>query len=140
MEVQRVEHLDRRVRRMDGHVGGRLEQRLGVVEDDLQARGDEVVGRLLRPLGRHREDADDDVLLAHELPKPLVGSTVTWPIGCPTFAGSVSTTAAMLIPCSAKIDDDAIAWPSRPAPTSATLCWPCVRRILRITSSSASIE
>ena len=34
----------------------------------------------------------------------------------PTFSGSVSKTAAMLIPCSAKIGELAIAWPSRPAP------------------------
>ena len=33
-----------------------------------------------------------------------------------------------------------IACPSRPAPTRAMLCWPCVRRILRISSSSESIE
>ena len=32
----------------------------------------------------------------------------------PTFAGSVSKTAAMLIPCSAKIGELAIAWPRRP--------------------------
>ena len=30
----------------------------------------------------------------------------------------------MLIPCSAKIGELAIAWPRRPAPTSAMLCWP----------------
>ena len=34
----------------------------------------------------------------------------------------------------------AIACPSRPAPTSATLCWPWVRRILRISSSRSSID
>ena len=64
-------------------------------------------------------------------------SRATLPIGRPTFSGSVSKTAAMLIPCSAKIGELAIAWPSRPAPTSAMLCWPCVRRILRISPSSA---
>src|SRR3954452_20488492 len=68
------------------------------------------------------------------------GSTETRPIGCPSFDSSVSTTTAMLIPCSAKIEDEAIAWPRRPAPTSATLCWPWVRRIFRIASSRSSIE
>ena len=43
----------------------------------------------------------------------------------------------MLIPCSAKIGELAIASPSRPAPTSTMLCWPWVRRILRISPSSA---
>ena len=50
MEVQRVEQLDRGVRRVHRHVGRRLEQRLGVVEDDLHARRDEVVRRALRRL------------------------------------------------------------------------------------------
>ena len=44
------------------------------------------------------------------------------------------------MPCSAKIGEDAIAAPSRPAPTSAMLCWPCVRRIFRISESSDSTE
>ena len=61
------------------------------------------------------------------------------PIDPPTFSGSLSKTAAMLIPCSAKIGDEAIASPSRPAPTRAMLCWPCVRRILRISPSSESM-
>ena len=61
------------------------------------------------------------------------------PIGRPTFSGSLSKTAAMLIPCSAKIGELAIAWPSRPAPISAMLCCPCVRRILRISPSSESM-
>ena len=33
----------------------------------------------------------------------------------------------------------AIAWPRRPAPISAMLCWPCVRRILRISPSRLSM-
>ena len=36
------------------------------------------------------------------------------PIVRPTLSGSLSKTAAMLIPCSAKIGELAIAWPSRP--------------------------
>jgi hypothetical protein len=55
------------------------------------------------------------------------------------LSGSVSKTAAMLIPCSPKIGELAIAWPSLPAPTSAMLCCPCVRRILRISPSSESM-
>src|SRR5207248_1204024 len=39
------------------------------------------------------------------------------PIAPPTFSRSLSKTAAMLIPCSAKIGDEAIASPNRPAPT-----------------------
>ena len=35
--------------------------------------------------------------------------TVTFPTGSPTFAGSLSKTAAMLMPCSAKIGELAIA-------------------------------
>ena len=57
----------------------------------------------------------------------------------PIFSGSLSNTAAMLMPCSAKIGELAIAWPSRPAPMSAMLCCPCVRRILRISPSSESM-
>ncbi len=65
--------------------------------------------------------------------------TVSEPIASPTLSGSLSKTAAMWIPCSAKIGELAIAWPSRPAPTSAMLCWPCVRRIFRISPSSESM-
>ena len=122
---------------MHRHVGRRLEQRLGVVEDDLHAGRDEIVRRPLRatrpaPRARRRRRC----ARARARASRSYGSTETRPIGCPSFASSVSTTTAMLIPCSAKIEDEAIAWPSRPAPTSATLCWPCVRRILRIASSS----
>src|SRR5215468_3061184 len=49
----------------------------------------------------------------------------------PTFSGSVSTIAAMWIPCSAKIGELTIASPSRPAPTSMMLCCPWIRKILR---------
>ena len=42
------------------------------------------------------------------------------------------------MPCSAKIGDEAIAPPRRPAPINAMLCCPCVRRILRISERSES--
>jgi hypothetical protein len=45
----------------------------------------------------------------------------------------------MLMPCSAKMVELAIACPSRPAPTSAMLCWPWVRRIFLISFRSASV-
>ena len=51
MEIERVEQLDGRVRRVNRHVRRRLEQRLGVVEDDLHARTDEIVGRALSYAG-----------------------------------------------------------------------------------------
>ena len=65
--------------------------------------------------------------------------TSTWPTRRPTLSGSMSKTAAMLIPCSAKIEELPIAWPSRPAPTSAMLCWPWVRRIFRISPTRLSM-
>ena len=43
---------------MDGHVGRDLNQRLRVVEDDLDAGADEVVGYALCRLRWHGEDAD----------------------------------------------------------------------------------
>src|SRR5688572_8843873 len=66
----------------------------------------------------------------------IVRSPTRWPI----LSGSLSSTAATVMPCSAKIGELAIALPSRPAPTSAMLCWPCVRRICRISSRSASVR
>ena len=63
----------------------------------------------------------------------------TLPRRRPIFSGSLSKIAAMWMPCSAKIDELAIAWPSRPAPISAMLCCPWVRRILRISLSSESM-
>src|SRR2546430_1519591 len=50
------------------------------------------------------------------------------PIARPTRSGSLSKTAAILIPCSPEIGQLAIAWPRRPAPTSALCCCPCVSR------------
>jgi hypothetical protein len=46
------------------HVRRDVEKRLGVVEDDLHAGADHLVGDLLRGVGRHGEDGDDDVLVA----------------------------------------------------------------------------
>jgi hypothetical protein len=60
-------------------------------------------------------------------------------LGVPILAGSSSKIVTMWKPWSAKIDDPAMAWPSRPAPTSAMLCWPEVRRIPRISAISASM-
>ena len=67
-----------------------------------------------------------------------MSAIVSEPIACPTFSESLSKTAATWIPCSAKIGELAIACPRCPAPTSAMLCCPCVRRILRISPSSES--
>src|SRR4051794_11940193 len=48
VEVQRVEQVDGGAGRVDRDVRRRLEQSLGVVEDDLHAGLDEIVGDLLR--------------------------------------------------------------------------------------------
>jgi hypothetical protein len=61
-------------------------------------------------------------------------------MSAPIISVLESNTAAMLMPCSAKIAELAIACPRRPAPTSAMLCCPWVRRIFRISLSSESIE
>src|SRR5918993_5432051 len=50
VEVQGVQEIHCRVARVDRHVAGDVEQRLGVVEDDAHAGGDEIVGRRLRAL------------------------------------------------------------------------------------------
>ena len=72
VEVERVEQLDRRVGRVDGDVGRHVEERFRVVEDDLDARADQVVGRALRARGGDRQHADDDVLLPDDVGKTLV--------------------------------------------------------------------
>src|SRR4029453_1815480 len=64
VEVKRVEQVHRRARRVDRHLGRYLQQCLGVVEDDLHAGPDQVVGHLLGGIGRDSEDPHDDVLLA----------------------------------------------------------------------------
>ena len=63
----------------------------------------------------------------------------TPPTSVPIFAGSSSKIVTMWNPWSAKIDEPAIACPSRPAPISAMLCCPDVRRIPRISAISASM-
>src|SRR4051812_33963197 len=74
VEVERVEQVHGWARGVDGHVGRNLDQRLGVVEDDLDAGADEVVRHALRRLGRHGEDADDDVLLLDDALEVRVGA------------------------------------------------------------------
>src|SRR4051794_4280345 len=74
VEVEGVEEVDCGARGVDGHVGRDLHQRLGVVEDDLDAGADEVVGHALGGLGGHGQDADHDVLVAHDLLEVRVGA------------------------------------------------------------------
>ena len=52
---------------MDGDLRRHLQQRLGVVEDDLHTGVDEVVRQRLGGGVRHRENADDDVLVLDDL-------------------------------------------------------------------------
>ena len=139
VEVERVEELDGRARRMHRHVLRDVEERLGVVEDDLHAGLDHRVGDALRGFGRDGEHRNDDVLLADVLAQLVVLEMVVPPIGSPTLAGLLSNAAEMLNPWSAKIVELAIAWPSRPAPISAMLCCPCVRRIFRISAIRLSM-
>src|SRR3954451_7741666 len=63
VEVERVQEVDGRARRMDRDLWRHLQQRLGVVEDDLHARVDQLVGERLGGGGRDGEHADHDVLL-----------------------------------------------------------------------------
>src|SRR5437588_8702714 len=56
IEVEGVEQLDGRVGRVHGNVLRNVEQRFGVVEDDLDAGPDQVVGHALRVVGRDRDD------------------------------------------------------------------------------------
>src|SRR5215207_994833 len=48
VEVERVQQVHGRARRVDRDLRRHLQQRLGVVEDDLDAGVDELVGELLR--------------------------------------------------------------------------------------------
>ena len=66
VEVERVEEVDGRARRVDRDLRRHLQERLRVVEDDLDAGLDQPVGELLGGDGGHREHADDDVLLLHD--------------------------------------------------------------------------
>src|SRR5436305_10423405 len=74
VEVERVEVVHRRARRVDRHVRRHLEQRLRVVEDDLHSRLDEVVRNPLRRLGGHREHSHHDVLILHHPVELVVGA------------------------------------------------------------------
>src|SRR6187551_2262554 len=64
VEVERVQKLDSGARRVHGHVTRSVQERLGVVEDDLDARADDIVGHALRLFRRGGEYGHDDVLLA----------------------------------------------------------------------------
>src|SRR5688500_4754970 len=66
VEVERVEEVDGRARRVDRDLRRHLQERLRVVEDDLDPGPDEPVGELLGGGGGDREHADDDVLLLHD--------------------------------------------------------------------------
>src|SRR3954452_8112349 len=74
VEVERVEQVHGWARGVDGHVGRNLDQRLGVVEDDLDPGADEVVGHALGGLGGHGEHADDDVLVLDHALQIRVGA------------------------------------------------------------------
>src|SRR4051812_34253777 len=74
IEVERVEQVDRRARGVDRHVRRHLHERLGVVEDDLHARLDEVVGHALSRLVGHGEHAHHDVLLVDHLLELVVAA------------------------------------------------------------------
>ena len=74
VEVQGVQEFDGGVRGVHLHVGGGVDQRRRVVEDDLHARADEPVGRLLRGLGRDRQDADHDAAVVDDLVEGLEGA------------------------------------------------------------------
>ena len=67
VEVERVEQVDGRAGGVDRHLRRHVQQRVGVVEDDLHAGVDELVGQLLGRRRRHGEDADDDVLVLDDL-------------------------------------------------------------------------
>ena len=73
MEIERVEELDGGVGGVHGDVARDVEECLRVVEDDLDARVDQVVRRLLGARRGNREHADDDVVLAHCLAQAPVG-------------------------------------------------------------------
>ena len=52
---------------MHGDIARHVKQAFRVVEDDPQARVDQVVGDPLRSTRRHRQHADNDVLVAHDV-------------------------------------------------------------------------
>ena len=96
------------------------------------------VGHLLGIVGRHREHADHDVLLLDHRLEVVQVADGEVAHRSPTSAGSTSKMATIRKPWSAKMSELAIALPRLPAPKSAMLCWPAVRRILRICETSES--
>jgi hypothetical protein len=60
------------------------------------------------------------------------------PTSLPTTSLSTSNMATIWKPWSAKMSELAIACPRLPAPKRAMLCWPEVRRILRISATRDS--
>jgi hypothetical protein len=138
VEVQRVEQVDRRARGVDGHLRWNLQQRLGVVEDDLHAGVDEVVGERL---GRRRGTASTATTISSSstTAELVVVAHGQRRLELPTLSSSTSNSATTRNPWSAKMSEVAIAVPRWPAPNSAMLCWPEVCRILRICSTSESM-
>src|SRR5262249_39609790 len=67
VEVERVEEVHRRAGRVDGHLGRHLQQRLKVVEDDLDAGVHKVINELLSNRVKNGEHADNDVLVLDDL-------------------------------------------------------------------------
>src|SRR3712207_8274802 len=59
IEVEGVEQVDRGAGGVDGHLGRDLQQRLGVVEDDLHAGADHLVGQRLGGSRRSEEHTSE---------------------------------------------------------------------------------
>src|SRR5215210_3269777 len=74
VEVERVQQVHGRARRVNGDLWRHLQECFRVVEDDLHAGVDEVVRHLLCGLGGHREDTHDHVLLADHTLEVVVGT------------------------------------------------------------------
>ena len=133
VEVERVEEVDGGAGGVHRDLGRDVQQLLGVVEDDLDAGLHEPVGHLLRRARRERRAPrrrrPPRRRPARGRRTPAPGRR---PARWPTCSGSTSKIATIWKPWSAKMSELAIAWPRCPAPNSAMLCWPEVRRILRI--------
>src|SRR3954471_24342500 len=74
VEVERVEEVHGGARGVHRDLRRHVEQRLGVVEDDLHAVVDELVGQLLGGRRGDGEHADDDVLVLDDLAQLLGGA------------------------------------------------------------------
>jgi hypothetical protein len=66
VKEEREEQLDCRIGGVHLHVRRRVDQRLRVVEDDLHARLDQAIGRVLRCVGRDGQHADHDAAIAND--------------------------------------------------------------------------